>query len=237
MTDVVPTWTPICSDRGLWTAEKWHPKGWHWRCCAIELRSGGTLVVGPVRGLGEEAHARLVEVGAPTWLLAPNYFHYMGLPEYLERYPDARVAATDKAAARIVKKSPAELDIRPLAEVGAELPDHVRVLEPPGIKSGEVIVRVETARGVAWICTDSFFHVEQKARGFIGFMLSITGTVPGLRIGRTFTGLAVRGKAYREWLLPELERDPPRILVPGHGAVVEGDDLGERLATLAKSRL
>jgi hypothetical protein len=59
-----------------------------------------------------------------------------------------------------------------------------------------------------------------------------------LRIGRTFTGIHIGDKtAYREWLLAELEADPPNILVPGHGAILETDDLPDRLTALAKRRL
>jgi hypothetical protein len=122
--------------------------------------------------------------------------------------------------------------------LGRKLPEGAELLVPPGLKNGEVWLRLAGADGVTWVVSDAFFSLSENARGFTGFMLRVTGTAPGLRIGRTFTGLGIGDRiAYRDWLLDRLAADRPRTLVPGHGSVLSGPDLTERLDTLIRDRL
>ena len=45
-------------------------------------------------------------MGAPKVLLAPNHFHHVGLPRWIERYPDAIVACAPVSAKATVVDNP-----------------------------------------------------------------------------------------------------------------------------------
>ncbi|MCC6873523.1 MAG: hypothetical protein IT378_04370 [Sandaracinaceae bacterium] len=229
------TWEPIDGAAGLFGLEKVAPSGWSWRSVALVLDSGRTLVVSPVRGTISESAESLRSLGEPAFALAPNHYHYLGLAELTERFPSATPVCTEVARPRLSTRS--HLALGRTADLQSSLPSHVALLEPPGLATGEAWLRVETARGVAWVVSDAFFHVTRPLGGMMGLVLRATGTAPGLRIGRTFTTLAVRGRAYGEWLRAQLERDRPAMLVPGHGDVIAGDELAERLSALARARL
>jgi len=230
------TWTPIDEDAGLWAVERSSKAGWHWRATALKLPSGGLLLVGPLRGLGDDRHRELAALGRPEAILAPNHFHWMGLPEHRERYPDAVVAATAVAARRLARKERGAFAA--LDQLRDRLPAGAELLEPPGLENGEAWLKLPTSSGVAWVVSDAFFNLPVNARGMMGFLLRITGTTPGLRIGRTFTGLAVGDKpTYRDWLLERLAADRPALLVPGHGALLTGADAADRLDALTRARL
>jgi hypothetical protein len=192
------------------------------------------VIVSPIRGLAETLTP---DPTRPTVFLAPNYFHYLGLAEWLAHRDGSTAAATETAARRIGKKSGVEC--APIESLAERLPAGVELLEPPGLKSGESWLSIELADGRrAWVVSDAFFALEANARGFTGFMLWLTGTAPGLRIGRTFTGLALADKkAYKAWLLDQIAADRPRVLIPAHGAIVDDDSLDEQLAAVANSRL
>lgn len=226
----------IDDDAGLFAADRWSRAGWHWRMTAVALDGGGLALLSPIRRLPDGVHEELAARGGARVLVAPNHFHYLGLAEYLERYPEAEAVCSDQARLRLARRtSHAYVEVDRLA---AALPAHVEVLSPPAMRSGEIWLRVETARGVAWVVSDAFFNVADHPTGMTGLICRLTQTTAGLRIGRTFTTLQVRTKrAYRDWLLARIEEDKPRILVPAHGEILESDALAEQLAALAAARL
>jgi glyoxylase-like metal-dependent hydrolase (beta-lactamase superfamily II) len=231
----LPRWQAICEDTGLWTIES-NANGFRLRATLLMLADNKLVLVSPIRNLGDAAVAQLSALGNPRFLLAPNHYHHLGLREYAERAPDAIVVASDVAAPRLQKRVP--LPIQSLSLLRAELPATAQVLEPPGTKSGETWLSVQTRKGRAWIVSDAFFHMPEHAPGLIGLFLRLTGTTTGLRIGSTFLWLAVRDRdTYRQWLLQKLAVEPPVMLVPGHGDILEDPQLGERLSRLVRERI
>jgi glyoxylase-like metal-dependent hydrolase (beta-lactamase superfamily II) len=227
-------WQPICEESGLYVIER--PRPFPLRTTALRLRDGGTLLISPSRHLGEEAHGQLRALGEPRFLLAPNHFHHLGLGEHLSRYPAATVVASGVARPRLSARVSAQ--VGELAPLRAALPAHAELLEPPGLKNGEVWLSVRTRRGLALVVSDAFFNLPQHVGGLIGLFCRLTGVTAGLRIGGTFLLVGIGDRpAYRTWLKARLEAAPPRILVPGHGEVVEDEGLGQRLLELATRRL
>lgn len=230
------TWTVLDETAGLWALESFNGSGFSLRTTALRLRDGGVLLVSPTRALGDAAHEELAVLGKPSVLLAPNHFHHLGLAEHLERYPAAKVVASVVAAPRLQKQT--GLDIRSCDEVRELLPDGAEIVETAGTRSGEAWLTVGTVRGTAWVVSDAFFNLPSLPKNMFGLALWLTGTGPGLRIGRTYTALAIRDKrAYRAWLSKMLDRLPPALLVPGHGDAVEGPDLAGKLRAIAEQRL
>lgn len=221
-------WRALDAELGLHELEKKVASGWCWRSLCVPLDGGGLLVVSPIRGTARS----LEELGEAAAVLAPNHFHYLGVEELTSRHEAALVGASAVAAPRLEKKMGRPL--APLDAIRERLPRAVTLLEPPGLKTGEVWLRAETARGVAWAVGDAFFNVNDPVSGGTGLVLKLTATVPGLRVGRTFRWLGIGDRpAYRAWLRRQIEDDRPRVLIPAHGDVVEGDDLAERLAAIA----
>ena len=257
-------WAPIDERAGLFALEKVVASGWSWRALAVRLEGGEVALVSPVRGTLERSRESLEAItwvaplrdgiptpangsscrptvtplrsliGRPTFALAPNHFHFMGIAE--ARTPELTCVASAVARPRLTSKCGHAFE--PLEALRERLPAGVTLLEPPGLKSGEVWLRAETERGVTWAVCDAFFNVNNALSGTMGLALRATGTAPGLRIGKTFDWLVLRDKrAYRRWLEERIAEDAPRVLVPSHGDVVVDDDLPERLRELASRRL
>jgi hypothetical protein len=233
------SWDVIDEPRGLYSIEHLPKNGFSLRTTALRLSSGGLLVLSPTRNLGDVAHAALARHGKPDVLLATNHYHHLGLDEWKQRFPDAKVVASEGARNRVAGKHRA-LTVEDADDVVRErLPPHASLMCPPGLKNGEVWLRVETGAGVAWAVTDAFFNMPVSPRGLAGLFLRMTSTVPGLCLGSTFRWVGVRDRdTYRAWLLERIAHDKPRILIPAHGAVVVNDaELPEKLTDLAHTRL
>lgn len=230
------TWRRLDPQVGLWTYDKLVGEIVEVRAVAVRLVDDGLLIVSPVRRAMPDTAEALRQLGEPRWLLAPNHFHNLGIASHLECFPDARVVASARASTRLAKK--VDVPIAPMSELLQALPDHVRVLEPQGTRNGEVWLRVQTPRGVAWVVSDAFFNFARTLPGWIGWMMGAFGNSPGLRIGGTFKWIALQDRQrYGSWLRQQLATDPPDILIPGHGAIVEDPDLAQRLRQLADTRL
>ncbi len=216
--------------------EKVVESGWGFRAVAQRLDDGSVALVSPIAGTVAASASALGALGQPSFVLAPNHFHHLGLAETRLRYPEARVVASPVAARRLT----AQFDgvVEGLDGLRARLPEGVTLLQPPGVKTGEVWLRVQTSQGVTWVVSDAFFNVTFPLRGTMGVLLRATGTAPGLRIGSTFLWLGLSDRrAYRGWLEAQLKADAPTTLVPGHGDVLHDDALPERLQELVARRL
>jgi len=231
-----PTWEPLPGTSDVFTLEKVLDSGWSLRSVAVRLEGGGLALVSPVRGTVKATEAWLREQGGVRYLLAPNHFHHMGIPPALDLFPDAHVVASRTAGPRLARQL--DRSIEDLDGLAGALPKKVTLLEPPGIKAGEVWVRAETDIGVAWAVCDAFFNVTRPIKGMFGIGVRVMGIANGLAIGRTFKLLALADKkAYRSWVLDSIETDPPSVLVPAHGSVLEDAALGEKMRALTEKRL
>jgi hypothetical protein len=215
------SWTPIAPSVLEHVRDK--GSGWSLRSIAIELPSGGHAVLSAGTGMDPDALS-------PRFLVCGNHFHWLGIPEWLERFPEARVVATKTAAPRLRAKL--GRDVGELSEI--DLPKGTTFVEPAGVGSGEIWL---DANG-AWIVCDAFFNEPNMANGVMGVGLRLSGTTPGLRIGQTWKWMQLSKRAeYKEWLLARLKDAPPKALIPAHGEMAEGADLADRLAALVRERL
>lgn len=188
------------------------------RCTAIRLQSGGLCLYSPVAGLGQQAQSSLNRFGRVDYLLVPNHYHNKGLAEYATAFPDARLVAPPASRPRLEKITGLTFD--DLDTLSRELPDATRFVSPEGLKTGEVWLVTQRA----WLVVDAF--------------AGPSGDEPSPQMLGTFPSYGVRDSArYSAWVRDFIRTDPPHILVPCHGGIVEDPDLPAKLADLVKRKL
>ena len=190
-------------------------------CSAIRLTGGGVCLYSPVAGLAETQGPRLEELGGVSALLAPNHYHNKGLSEHVARFPNAGLYCSRSAEPRLRKIT--GLKFQSLDTLGAELPGHIRILEPAGLKTGEVWLEVDQPDETVWIVTDAFSS-ERAPKGQLAENPAMLGTFPRYGVKDAAT--------YRKWLERRLSDNQPTILVPCHGSPVKRSDLGASLIRL-----
>ncbi len=154
-------------------------------CTALRLRSGGLCLYSPVAGLEKSQHAQLSKLGGASALLAPNHYHNKGLKAHMEAFPSASLLCSKSAEPRLHKIT--GLSFEPITKLEADLLEGQRILEPEGLKTGEVWVGIESEQERAWIVTDAF-SAPLHASGQFGETASMLGTFPryGVKDAVTF---------------------------------------------------
>lgn len=192
------------------------------RCTAIRLKDGRLCLFSPVAGLNKKALESLSELGEVGFLLAPNHYHNKGLAEYQRAFPAAEACASEKAAPRLKKVT--GVTVKGLAALEALLPSGADLLEPEGLKTGEVWLRWKSGKQKCWLVVDAFCGPQKQAKQQLSDEPEILKPFPTYGIGDK--------AAYRSWVLPQIRGDKPKTLVPCHGAVLRAADLPAKLETL-----
>lgn len=229
-------WHPVEGVPDLWRFVRQDAGVAMFSSLAVPLKDGGSLVVSALPSDNEDDYAALEEIGSPTVLLAPNHYHNLGLKPFCKRYPAAMVVATDAAGPRLMKQT--GLPVGSLASLAERLPDGVSLLQPAGLKQGEVWLRFLTPTGVVWAVCDAFFNVSPVPTSVFGGFLWLTQGAPGLRIGGTFLGVGIRDKKqYAAWFYERLAADRPVGLIPAHGNASFGAELADELGAIVRRRV
>ncbi len=228
------TWRPVLGADSVWRAES-VVSGVPLRSVAVRLRDGQLAVYSPIRGLPRAAHAQLAALGRPALLVAPNHFHNLGLPEYASAHAGAAIVSSATAAPRLRRRCGHPVGDE--SALRARLPADAAVLVPPATRAGEMWLSLLTPAGRAWVVGDGFFNIARTPRTPMGLLLSALGISPGLRIGSSYRWLIRDRAAYRTWLLDQLSREAPTVLIPCHGEILSDSALPARLRQLVESRL
>lgn len=220
---------------GITRAHRVDRYGWEVGMHVVPVGGGRSLVYSPT-WTGEGTFERVLEVGEPAVLLAPNHFHHLSLKRFRERFPEARAVTSAAAMPRLLRQGHA--GVAPASESRSLLPNHARFLETPFTKSGETFFSFEGEDGRTWLVCDAFFNVERPVTGVLGVLLRSLNTTPGLRVGRTFRWLAVSDRRrYLDWLEGVLREESPRAIHFAHGEPMRAADLPERLLDAARRGL
>ena len=202
---------------------------------AVGVESG-VIVVSPPCRVTDSVLDAAAALGSVRALVASNAFHHRGLPAWKARFPDAQMFAPAQSIARVAAKT-GLTGIRPVAEAAAICGDRVTLTDMPHYKTGEALVRIRAADGLAWYVTDVMMNLPKlPAHPIPRFVLRVSGCAPGLRMNRISPLFMVKDRlALWRWLRAEVDRDPPRWLIPAHGDVVDLSATPTRLRDLFES--
>ena len=107
-----------------------------------------------------------------------------------------------QSIARVAKHTGLE-GIRPLADAAAIAGPRLDLVDMPHYRTGEVLVRIRTGRGLVWYVTDVVMNMPTlPANPIARFVFRATGSAPGLRFNNIAPLFMVRDKA----ALPALAR-------------------------------
>ena len=187
-------------------------------CFAFRLRNGSLCLYSPVAGLETAARDSLAELGEVSMILAPNHYHNKGLTGHAAAFPNASLICSKDAEPRLKKITGLAFD--PLETLKAQLVDNQKILEPKGLKTGEVWIEVKTRSEIALIVTDAF-SAKLHAPGISADTPSMLGTFP--RYG------VKDASVFKDWVNTQLTTDRPTILLSCHGSPVTAPDLGTQL--------
>lgn len=198
------------------------------------------LVISPPCGYSDEVLADLDAFGKVTAIIAPNGFHYLGLAQWQRRWPEARTFASDGAKKRICRKCrDLPRPFEPLSALEALLPDHVTVMPAPHMKIDDTYLRVDTAQGAVWYITDALCNFEVPPKPWLlGLLFRWTGSAPGFSANKPANLLMIKDKrAFKTWLLGEIGRAPPWVIVLGHGPMISGPHVVARVNEVIQTRM
>lgn len=216
MTKALPPFQPVPVFDTIFTA-----RNGDLRCTALRLKTGALCLYSPVSGLGDAARESLAKIGDVTHLLAPNHYHNKALRDYAETFPAATLCSTAAAAPRLEKQT--GLAPTPLDTAALDLPTGARLIEPQGLKTGEVWIELQTGTDRLLVVTDAF-RGAKGADDIDCKTPSLLGTFPKF-------GIADK-TVYRDGLDAYLADAPPTMLLPCHGSRVASDTLARDLFKL-----
>lgn len=184
--------------------------------------ANGLVVVSPPSRVDAGVFDDLSRYGSVRALVASNAFHYMGIPEWKKRFPDATIFAPAQSIARVERQTKLH-GIRPLAEAASITGPRLELVDMPHYKTGEVIVRIKTARGLVWYVTDVVLNMPVlPSHPVVKMLFRLSRSAPGLKFNNIAPMFMVKDKAaLKRWLAAELEQAPPGWLIPAHGDTVD----------------
>lgn len=194
------------------------------RCSAITLKDGSLCLFSPVAGLNDTAIESLAGIGNVAFLLAPNHYHNQALAEYDAAFLNAIPCAPQGAVRRLEKIT--GLSFEKIERLAPRLPDDTDIIEPAGLKTGEIWIRKRGGGPTLWMVVDAFKGPKDAPD------MSWSETPELLK---TFPKFGIRDlDVYRNWLLAQIARDQPQVLVPCHGGLVRSPDLPTKLEALVE---
>ena len=183
---------------------------------------GGLVLVSPPYRPKPAVIEGLGKYGCVLALVASNAFHHMGIPEWKLHFPGARVFAPAQSVPRVKKKTHLD-DVRPLADAGPLTGDRLELVDMPYYRTGEMLLRIHSGRGLAWYVTDIILNIRELPNHLLlKLLFTMTGSAPGLRYNKVGPKIMVKDmRALKQWFKAEYARTRPRWLIPTHGEIAD----------------
>ncbi len=196
------------------------------RCYVIRLKDDRLCLFSPVLGLNATAIESLEAIGKVAFVLAPNYYHNKALAECQAAFPRAQLCASKAAIPRLKKIT--GLRFSDPAKLRLALPRGCTLIEPEGLKTGELWLRIKQGTAVTWMVVDAISGPKMTPTRLGGAQPSLLGTFPNFGVG---------DKAlYAKWFSQQLAKDMPERILPCHGGIISSVDLPKKLAALMKKQ-
>ena len=193
-------------------------------CFLIVLNDGSLCVFSPLKNLPKDTYESIESIGPISLIVAPNHYHNAALIECSENFPNVKFCASKEAAVRLRKIT--GLDFMPLAYLEEKLPQHISIVSPPGLKTGEFWLRIKQDNQVGWIVVDAFSGASTSDEGSRVEML------------KTFPSYGVKDSSlYKNWLINQIDGDSPATIMPCHGNIVRSNSLGIQMKYLLSTKL
>lgn len=187
------------------------------RMVAVRLASGA-LVVHSAVCLDEPRQRELDAWGSVEFIVVPNGWHRLDAPAYAARYPSARVVCPDLARKLVSKRVRVDGNLS-LVPRDAGLACEALA----GSSIGEHVLAVTSNGRVTLVFNDTVFNLP-KLPGFKGFVYGLIGSTGAPKVTPLMRLVSVRDKAALRAQLEKLAATPGLYrVVPGHGAIVEGE--------------
>ena len=183
---------------------------------------GGLVVLSPPCGVDAGVFEDLSRHGPVRALVAPNAFHNLGLASWHARHPGAPIFAPAQAIPRLQKRT-GLAGLRPLSEAAALTGRRLEMIDMPHYKTGEALVRIRSARGLAWFVTDVVMNLPVlPSHPVAKWMFKLSGSGPGLKFNNVAPLFMVRDKSeLKRWLAAQADAAPPAWLIPCHGDLAD----------------
>lgn len=181
----------------------------------------------------------LERFGGVGALVANNGLHHLGQAAWKARCPAARAFAPAAAMSRIRKKNPEAGSFEPLEALQALIAEDVSIHEVVPSKCGELWAWAKTADGYLWFASDLLANFpELPDHPIMKHVFKWTRNAPGLRLFTLAMLLTVKKKqSLLRRLRDDLRAHPPQLIVPGHGDLLQGDDLPQRVEALLSAAI
>lgn len=211
---------------GIWVAPT--SVGW-FTCHCIALQGEHDW---QIYGAGVNLSRAFLEQFGPetrvSRLLIPNSFHYLGIQEWLEVFPDAVAIASKSAMQRVTNKgvpSPTPLE-GPLA-----LPHNGRLLELPHSKIGELWLSFHEQSPNRGLCVGDAFFCLDKAKDLQSWLIQNTAGISDCpAVSRLFKWYTLSDrKEFYAWAKKTLSELDPQLVVPQHGTILRGEEVPKLL--------
>jgi hypothetical protein len=234
VTDAFYQWSSLTPDgQVLWLKYTFGPGTAN--CLAARGPDGGWIVVSPAVKAPESAFEKLAAEGEVSALIAPNAYHSLGQMQWRARFPGALSYAPEGALERLKKTAP-DVPFHPIRTLEPRLAAWVRLFEPDGMKSPDLIIEIEAGGERIWWLGDLFSN-NTKAdqiwllRQFARF----AGGGLGFRCNSKPEMVYVRDRtSWKTSVQSELNSHAPSMVVPADGDPIMQDAASQTLAALGK---
>jgi len=186
------------------------------RMTVARLADGSLMVHSPIR-LTDELRSAAANAGHVRFVVAPNRFHHLFVPDWKNAYPDAQTwCAPGLDSKRADLKFTAILGDHPPAEWAAEMDQAFMRAFPPLNE----IVFFHRKTGTL-IFTDLLFNIARHDSSYARFLLRLDGAFNGPAIPRSFRLLLRRRRVECTTFLNRLMSwDFDRVIL-AHGDIIE----------------